>query len=411
MNARTWDHAPTGWCSWYYYFENVTAADIAENLEELAARRSDFPLEYIQIDNGWQSAYGDWLHTNAGFPEGLRALAHSIAEKRFKPGLWLAPFLVEKNSRLYSEHPEWTIRTPEGETVWLDPWGSTELAVLDGTHPGVQAHFRNLFRQLAELGFKYVKLDFMMYACTPGKGRYFDPKATRLDALRRALTAIREGFGEERFMLGCTTVLAGVVGLVNAERISTDITPYWERKESGRDRYREDCCVPNVCRNIINRTYMHRRLFLCDPDVHIARRDRNGLTDAEVRLWTSALLLAGGLKLLADRFSTLEPERAELSRLLLAAPDRFRLRPLDRFDREYPAVWFGIDRESGAPALGIFNFAETSMRLQVTLPDAPAGTLRNLWGNETLKWVSGAPCEFQVEPHNCLLFLPSTQSK
>ena len=39
--------------------------------------------------------------------------------------------------------PEWTIRTPEGETVWLDPWGSTELAVLDGTHPGVQAHFRN----------------------------------------------------------------------------------------------------------------------------------------------------------------------------------------------------------------------------------------------------------------------------
>lgn len=407
MNARTWDHAPTGWCSWYYYFENVTAADIAENLEELAARRSDFPLEYIQIDNGWQSAYGDWLHTNARFPEGLRALAHSIAEKRFKPGLWLAPFLVEKNSRLYSEHPEWTIRTPEGETVWLDPWGSTELAVLDGTHPGVQAHFRNLFRQLAELGFEYVKLDFMMYACTPGKGRYFDPKATRLDALRRALTAIREGFGEERFILGCTTVLAGVVGLVNAERISTDITPYWERKAPGRDRYREDCCVPNVCRNIINRTYMHRRLFLCDPDVHIARRDRNELTDAEVRLWTSALLLAGGLKLLADRFPTLEPERAELSRLLLAAPDRFRLRPLDRFDREYPAVWFGIDRESGTPALGIFNFAETSMRLQVTLPDAPAGTLRNLWGNETLKWVSGAPCEFQVEPHNCLLFLLS----
>ena len=269
----------------------------------------------------------------------------------------------------------------------------------------MQTHFRNLFRQLAELGFKYVKLDFMMYACTPGKGRYFDPKATRLDALRRALTAIREGFGEERFILGCTTVLAGVVGLVNAERISTDITPYWERKDPGRDRYREDCCVPNVCRNIINRTYMHRRLFLCDPDVHIARRDWNELTEAEVRLWTSALLLAGGLKLLTDRFSTLEPERAELSRLLLTAPDRFLLRPLDRFDREYPAVWFGIDRESGAPALGIFNFAETSMRLQVTLPDAPAGTLRNLWGNETLKWVPGAPCEFQVEPHNCLLFL------
>ena len=405
MHARTWSHVPSGWCSWYYYFKSITAADIAENLDYLESHHAEFPLEYIQLDDGWQSAYGDWLQANTKFPEGLQALAHSISAKHFKPGLWLAPFLVEKDSCLYSAHPEWTIRTPEGETVWISPWGNIELAILDGTHPEVQAHFRNLFRQLAELGFEYVKLDFMMYACTPGKGRYFDPKATRLDAIRCALTAIREGFGEERFILGCTTVLAGVVGLVNAERISTDITPFWEKKEPGCNRYRENCCVPNVCRNIINRTYMHRRLFLCDPDVHIARRDRNELTEVEIRLWTSVLLLAGGLKLLSDRFSTLEPDRAKLSRLLLSDPDRFQLRPLDRFEREYPAVWFGIDRINGKPALGIFNFYEEVLQLEFILPEIPGRRLKNLWGTETLEWRSGSPCKLQVEPHCCYMFL------
>ena len=406
MNARTWDHAPTGWCSWYYYFENVTAADIAENLEELAARRSDFPLEYIQIDNGWQSAHGDWLHTNARFPEGLRALAHSIAEKRFKPGLWLAPFLVEKNSRLYSEHPEWTIRTPEGETVWLDPWGSTELAVLDGTHPGVQAHFRNLFRQLAELGFEYVKLDFMMYACTPGKGRYFDPKATRLDALRRALTAIREGFGEERFILGCTTVLAGVVGLVNAERISTDITPYWERKAPDRDRYHEDCCVPNICRNLINRCYMNHRLFFSDPDTNIARIDNNKLTENEVILWTYAIWLTGGLLLLSDRFETLAPERTRYPKLLIQEQDQFQTRPLDLFDREYPAVWYGVHKKTGQKVVGLFNFENGERVLSIPLDAISRGTefrIRDRFTGEDLGIATGR-FEAAVPAHSCRIF-------
>ena len=31
MNARSWDHVPTGWCSWYYYFYKVTEADILES--------------------------------------------------------------------------------------------------------------------------------------------------------------------------------------------------------------------------------------------------------------------------------------------------------------------------------------------------------------------------------------------
>ena len=49
MHARTWDHLPNGWCSWYYYFSNVTEADILENAAYLNKHRDEYPLEYLQL--------------------------------------------------------------------------------------------------------------------------------------------------------------------------------------------------------------------------------------------------------------------------------------------------------------------------------------------------------------------------
>ena len=78
MHARTWDHLPNGWCSWYYYFSNVTEADILENAAYLNKHRDEYPLEYLQLDDGYQSALGDWLLCNEKFPHGLEFLASEI---------------------------------------------------------------------------------------------------------------------------------------------------------------------------------------------------------------------------------------------------------------------------------------------------------------------------------------------
>ena len=56
---------PSGWCSWYCFGPNVTAEQVLANLDVIAR---DLPgLKYIQIDDGYQPAMGDWLETGAAF--------------------------------------------------------------------------------------------------------------------------------------------------------------------------------------------------------------------------------------------------------------------------------------------------------------------------------------------------------
>lgn len=74
MKARTHQMPPIGWCSWYYYFSEVTQADIALNVAYLAEHREQYPLRYIQLDDGYQAVLGDWLCCNDKFPDGLEGL-------------------------------------------------------------------------------------------------------------------------------------------------------------------------------------------------------------------------------------------------------------------------------------------------------------------------------------------------
>ena len=45
-----------------------------------------------------------------GFPSGVSPLAQEIASRGFMPGLWLAPFIVDRCSQLAKQHPDWLLR-------------------------------------------------------------------------------------------------------------------------------------------------------------------------------------------------------------------------------------------------------------------------------------------------------------
>ena len=205
------------------------------------------------------------------------------------------------------------------------------------------------------------------------------------------MEAIREGFGDDGFILGCTAPFGPLVGIVDAMRVATDITPYWARK---RPFFDEAPTLPNVCRNDIQHTYMNRRLWINDPDTHIARTDNNELTENEVLLWTATLKFVGGALLLSDRFETLIPERAALSKMLLADPDAYETYPLDRLERTIPAVWYAKRRDGKGALLGLFNVTDEPQAIPVNLP-LDGHKMRELF---THREVDELPA--LVEPHS-----------
>lgn len=412
MKAIGWDHTPTGWCSWPYYFQHVTEADMLENVRWLRERGDTFPIEFIQMDDGYASARGDWLICDREkFPNGLEHLATEIRDAGFKPAIWVAPFLVDEHSSLHALHPDWTVKDDRGQTVWVIPnMRGIRVAALDCSRSDVCAWLTDLFATLAGYGYEYVKLDFLAH--TAGViamgGRYADPKVTRVQAIRRGLQAIRRGFGDDRLILGCTNVLGAGVGIVNACRIGSDFLPAWN---IANEPFKEAPSLPNVLRNVINRRYLHGRLWINDPDAHLARADNNALTEDEVRMFIAASWITGGSVLSGDRFSTLSQERGELSRMLLNDLEAFdQVRPLDVFEEEYPSLWFGKSRRDPARlVIGAFNFDDEVRTLEIDL--RKAGILaeakfhaQELWSQEDLGEIHGL-FAVELQPHCCKVIL------
>jgi alpha-galactosidase len=83
---------PTGWCSWYCFGAQVTDKQVLDNLDVIA--RTIPALKYVQIDDGYQPAMGDWLETGAAFGGNVRNVLAEIRTRGFEPAIWVAPFIA-----------------------------------------------------------------------------------------------------------------------------------------------------------------------------------------------------------------------------------------------------------------------------------------------------------------------------
>jgi len=308
------DHQ-VGWCSWYHYFHDVTERDITENL-----RRADaWPFDVFQIDDGFQSAIGDWLTTNDKFPSGLEHLASSIAARGRRPGLWLAPFLVAPDSRVAQDHPEWLARGVDGEplpNMFNLPWGGGRGGImygLDPTMPEVREHLRSLAATVVAMGFTYLKLDFTFSPSFDGV--WADSTYTPAQRVRAGFEAIRAGAGEQTFLLGCGVPLSNAVGIVDGNRIGADVAPSWELQSEVAmlAGYAEtQPATRHAWSATAIRSFMHRRLWLNDPDCLMLRTEQTDLGVDAARTWARAVGVSGGMVLVSDDLALLDRSSRDL---------------------------------------------------------------------------------------------------
>ncbi len=318
--AEGWAHAaearasatlPVGWCSWYQFFHDVTEDDILRNLDALNASRSEFPVGVVQIDDGYQSQIGDWLATNEKFPRGLAPLAADISAAGFRPGLWTAPFCAVAESETLQTQRDWFLRNfavgDELQRGLLHPtWtGEGWVHALDTSQVAVHEYLTATFRELTEMGFTYHKLDFLWVVAA--QARALDPSLTPAQRLRAGLDAVREGVGEDSFLLGCGCPMGPAVGVVDAMRIGPDVAPHWWPPQDSPAGFEEALpSTRSALRSILSRAWMHRRLWINDPDCLMARTRDTELTEAEVDALAGAIAATAGMPVISDDLPSLD---------------------------------------------------------------------------------------------------------
>ena len=370
---------PTGWCSWYCFGPRVTAQQVLDNLDAIADR---YPtLRYVQIDDGYQSAMGDWLATGAAFGGNVRTVLDQIRRRGFEPAIWVAPFVAEAESSVFKEHADWFVKDAEGvplrsDRVTFGGWRRGPWYVLDGTHPAVQDHFEHVFKTMRqEWGCTYFKLDANFWGAIHG-GVFHDARATRVEAYRRGMQAILRGAGDA-FLLGCNHPVWPSLGLVHGSRSSNDIKRSWDR-------------VMTTARQNLSRNWQNGRLWWNDPDAVVLSDE---LTDAECRFHATAMFASGGMMLSGDDLTTLPAPRAAMLRKLLPATG-----VAAEFDDETLRV--GHVRLPDADMVCLFNWDDVPRTLTVRL--RAAGDVTDHWTGESLGRRQGV-LSFEMEPRSARL--------
>lgn len=371
---------PTGWCSWACYGPGITEEDVEANLEAISER--DLPLEFIQIDDGYQAYMGDWFTKHPSFGNDVKHICDKITNKGFKPAIWVAPFIAEKESALFMEHPNWFVMDEEGNPLPSDRdsfggWRSGPWYMLDGSHPEAREFLLNMFSTMRkEWGVTYFKLDANMWGALPF-GKRYDPVYTSIQAYREAMEAILEGAGSDSFVLGCNAPMWPSLGLVHGMRIANDIFRSWNNFH--------DVAKENFWRN-----WQHNKLWINDPDAVLLQnleldqigpdgnmvKIKSELTPREFIFHATFICATGGMVLSGDRIVDLSEESTVLLKKLL---------PSTNVAAKFDDLSFQVGRVKmpDKELLFLFNWEDEPRSFEVQLTKNNC-SIEDIWSGESL---------------------------
>jgi alpha-galactosidase len=150
----------------------ATLFDVSEEGQgRLAEIAAGLGVELFVMDDGWfhrrnwdNAGLGDWWADTQKFPNGLSPLIQRVNALGMDFGLWIEPEMVNPDSDLYRQHPDWVIHFPTRSRT-----ESRNQLILNCARDDVQAYLiERLDRILSENNIAFIKWDMNRNVSEPG---------------------------------------------------------------------------------------------------------------------------------------------------------------------------------------------------------------------------------------------------
>jgi len=205
-----------GWMSWNCLGPSASAADVVA-----AARTLVPPGGVALLDDGWMPLWGDWRE-RSDFDSALGDLAGAVHATGRRLGVWLAPFLVDPQSRTAAERAHLLLRDARSGDPVQQVRAPRPQHVIDASLPAARAHLATLGRRMGRLGVDALKLDFLFAGALPGARTGMSDVAALRAGVAALVRAYRSTAPRGSRVFACGAPAAPLVGLVDACRSGDD---------------------------------------------------------------------------------------------------------------------------------------------------------------------------------------------
>ena len=143
------------WEATYFDFDE-------EKLVKIATKAKEAGVELFVLDDGWfgkrtgeTAGLGDWWANTDRLPNGIKGLSERIEKLGLKFGLWVELEMVNKDTELYRNHPDYMLATPNRHASH-----GRRQYVLDFSRPEVVDYIHDLiYKVLSDSKVSYIKWD------------------------------------------------------------------------------------------------------------------------------------------------------------------------------------------------------------------------------------------------------------
>lgn len=293
------------WTSTQDFRKSFNYKYLIDQLKMLDEIKPSIPLQTVHVGPGY-TITGDWLDTNDGWPKTMDDVAREIFRRRYRAGIYVAPFAVHEKSKTFRNHPRWILKDHNDEPIVMDEDAEGKLFALDGSHEDVKNYIAKVFRNFRKMGFTYYELDYLDWGFHDSSDVKRSKKGkSSVQILREILEIIREEIGAGSFITANRTPYSPLIGFADAVRIDQDHLWKWDPEVTG-----------HILNESYNTQYFNNVFWQNDPDVVFLRDYKSEYTEQEQKslaMWTGFL---GGAIGISDNFKVMSSEKLQLWRFL-----------------------------------------------------------------------------------------------